>query len=97
MSIPYDSRRETLSASKRSSVAGITASMHAALRWMEERGGDCAVARCNGGGRQFLAQGEVGPFMQSTARALVDAGLAEYVDQNGRKAVRFRLIGRPAA
>lgn len=70
-----------------------------ALRWMKERGGDAAVARVNGGGRYFLAQGEQAPFMPSTARALIEAGLAEYVDLNGKKAVRFRLTeaGKVAA
>lgn len=71
----------------------ITGAMDAALKWMRDHGGDCAVARVNGGGRIFLAQGETAPFLPSTARRLVDAGLAEYVDQNGRKAVRFRLTG----
>lgn len=70
----------------------ITAAMQAALKWMNDRGGDCAVARVNGGGRIYLAQGETAPFLPATARRLIDAGLAEYVDQNGRKAVRFRLI-----
>ncbi len=62
-----------------------------ALRWMREHGGDAAVVRVNGGGRYILAQGEQAPFLPSTCRQLIDAGLAEYVDQNGRKAVRFRL------
>lgn len=65
--------------------------MQAALKWMREHGGDCAVARVRGGGRIFLAQGETGPFLPLTARALIDAGLAEYVDIGGRKSVRFRL------
>lgn len=65
----------------------------AALRWMHAHGGDVAVARVRGGGRYFLGQGEQAPFMPRTARQLIDAGLAEYVDENGRKAVRFRLTG----
>ena len=69
----------------------MTDAMKAALRWIQHRGGDCAVARCKGGGRIYLAQGETGKFMPSTARKLVDAGLAEYVDMNGKKSVRFRL------
>lgn len=69
----------------------MTPAMEAALKWMREHGGDCAVARVNGGGRIFLAQGEHGPFLPATARALIDAGLAEYVDQGGKKSVRFRL------
>lgn len=69
-----------------------------ALRWMQKHGGDAAVARLNGGGRYILAEGEVGPFTFGTARALINAGLAEYVDMNGKKAVRFRLtdVGRSA-
>jgi len=62
-----------------------------ALKWMREHGGDAAVARCNGGGRIYLAQGESAPFMPSTARALIDAGLATYIDQGGLKATRFQL------
>lgn len=71
----------------------MTPAMKAAIKWLRERGGDCAVARVNGGGRIYLAQGEAGPFMPTTARKLVDAGLAEYIDQGDKKAVRFRLIG----
>ncbi len=72
-----------------------TVAMERAERWLRDRGGDCAVARVNGGGRIYLAQGEHAPFLPSTARALIDAGRAEYVDLNGRKAVRFRLISQP--
>lgn len=67
------------------------AAASAALKWMRDHGGDAAVARCREGGRIYLAQGEHGPFMPSTARQLIDAGLAEYVDQGGRKSARFRL------
>lgn len=79
-------------------MKALTAAHKRALEWMKERGGDAAVARVNGGGRYFLAQGEQAPFLPSTARALIDAGLAEYVDLNGRKSVRFRLTeaGRAA-
>lgn len=63
----------------------------AALRWMQEHGGDAAVVRVKGGGMYVLAQGESGPFLPGTRRLLIDAGLAEYVDMNGRKSVRFRL------
>ena len=69
----------------------MTPAMRTALKWMRDHGGDAAVARVNGGGRIYLAQGENAPFMPSTARDLVKAGLAEYVDMNGKKAVRFRL------
>ena len=62
-----------------------------ALKWMRDHGGDAAVARVNGGGRYILSQGEQAPFLPSTCRALIDHGLAEYVDMNGKKAVRFRL------
>lgn len=62
-----------------------------ALKWMREHGGDAAVVRVKGGGRYVLAQGETGPFTFATCKRLIDAGLAEYVDENGRKAVRFRL------
>lgn len=72
-------------------MVDLTSSQRAALKWMRDHGGDCAVARVNGGGRIYLAQGENAPFMPKTARALIDAGLAEYVDQNGKKSVRFRL------
>lgn len=71
----------------------MTPAMRAAVLWLKARGGSCAVARCRGGGRIFLAQGENGPFMPSTARKLIDAGLAEYVDEAGRKAARLRLTG----
>lgn len=69
----------------------LTDALRRALRWMQARGGDAAVVRVKGGGRYILAQGEQAPFLPSTCRALIDAGLAEYVDGNGRKAVRFRL------
>lgn len=69
----------------------MTPAMQKALEWMRAHGGDAAVARAIGGGRYILAQGEVAPFLPSTCRALIDAGLAEYVDQEERKAVRFRL------
>lgn len=62
-----------------------------ALKWMRDHGGDAAVVRVRGGGRYILAQGDSGPFLFSTCRQLIDLGLAEYVDMNGRKAVRFRL------
>lgn len=66
-------------------------SVQSALKWMREHGGDCAVARVKGGGRIYLAQGEHGPFLPSVARKMIDLGLAEYVDMNGKKSVRFRL------
>lgn len=69
----------------------ITQAQMAALEWLREHDGDCAVARIKGGGRIYLAQGEAAPFLPGTARALIDAGLAEYVDMNGRKSIRFRL------
>lgn len=69
--------------------------MRDAIRWLEKRGGDSVVARVKGGGRIYLACGEHAPFLPITARNLIDAGLAEYVDLNGRKAVRFRLIAQP--
>lgn len=77
----------------------MTPAVKAALTWMQKHGGDAAVARVKGGGRIYLAAGETGPFMPSTARQLIDAGLAEYVDQNGRKSTRFRLTqeGKAAA
>lgn len=77
----------------------LTPAHKAALRWMKEHGGDAAVARVKGGGRYILAAGEQAPFLPSTCRALIDAGLAEYVDMNGKKSVRFRLTeaGRRAA
>lgn len=74
----------------------MTPAMQAALKWMREHGGDCAVARCRGGGRIYLAQGETGPFLPSTAKKLIAAGLAEYVDQDGKRSVRFRLTGEAA-
>lgn len=75
----------------------LTSAHRSALKWMLEHGGDAAVARVNGGGRIYLAQGETAPFMPSTAKALVDRGLAEYVDMNGKKSVRFRLTERGKA
>ena len=63
----------------------------AAIRWMKERGSDAAVVRVKGGGRYILAQGEQAPFLPSTCRQLIDLGFAEYIDMNGKKAVRFRL------
>lgn len=69
----------------------MTAAMKAALKWMRDHGSDAAVARVKGGGRYFLAQGEQAPFLPLTARNLIDSGLAEYVDMNGKKSVRFRL------
>ena len=69
----------------------LTAAHKAAIKWMLEHGGDAAVARVKGGGRYILAHGEQAPFLPSTCRALIDAGLAEYVDIGGKKAVRFRL------
>lgn len=74
------------------SEANLTNAGKAALKWMREHGGDAAVARVKGGGQYILAQGEQAPFLPSTCRQLIDAGLAEYVDMNGRKAVRFRLV-----
>lgn len=73
-------------------MAVMTSAMRGAERWLRERGGDCAVARVKGGGRIYLAQGEHAPFLPSTARALIEAGRAEYVDERGRKTVRFRLV-----
>lgn len=69
----------------------ITIAVQDAVKWMKQHGSDCAVARVKGGGRIFLAQGEHAPFMPWTAKAMVEAGLAEYVDMKGRKSVRFRL------
>ena len=63
-----------------------------AIFWLRSHGGDCAVARVKGGGRIFLSQGETAPFLPSTARKLIDAGIAEYVDENGRKSTRLRLL-----
>lgn len=68
-----------------------TLAMRNAVEWLRERGGDAAVARVVGGGRYLLSQGETGPFTFATCKRLVTAGLAEYVDLNGKKAVRFRL------
>lgn len=69
----------------------LTKAHKAAIKWMREHGSDAAVVRVNGGGRYILAQGEQAPFLPSTCRALIDRGLAEYVDLNGKKSVRFRL------
>lgn len=78
-------------------MSGPTDAMVSAIRWLKVRGGDCAVARVKGGGRIYLAQGEHAPFLPGTAKALCEAGLAEYVDLNGRKCVRFRLTPKGAA
>lgn len=72
-------------------MAELTDADKRALDWMRDHGGDAAVVRVKGGGRYILAQGEQGPFLPSTCRKLIDAGLAEYVDMNGKKSVRFRL------
>jgi hypothetical protein len=72
-------------------TAELTKAHRDALKWMRDHGGDAAVVRVNGGGRYILAQGEQAPFLPSTCRALIDRGLAEYLDINGKKAVRFRL------
>ena len=72
----------------------ITDAMRDAIRWMKARGSDAAVVRVKGGGRYILAQGEQAPFLPITCRNLIDAGLAEYVDMNGRKSVRFRLVAK---
>ena len=69
----------------------LTQAQKKALKWLQERGGDAAVARTTAGGRYILAQGDTGPFTVATCRALVSLGLAEYVDVGGRKAARFRL------
>lgn len=69
----------------------LTAACVRAIKWMQERGGDAAVARVKGGGRIILAGGEHAPFLPATCRALVVLGYAQYVDENGRKAARFRL------
>lgn len=68
-----------------------TTAMREAVKWLRDRGGDAAVARVVGGGRYLLAQGETGPFTFATCKRLIEAGLGEYVDMNGKKAVRFRL------
>lgn len=72
-------------------MTALTKAHKDALEWMRDHGGDAAVVRVNGGGRYILAQGEQAPFLPSTCRALIERGLAEYVDMNGKKAVRFRL------
>jgi hypothetical protein len=69
----------------------LTDAMRDALKWMRDHGGDAAVVRVKGGGRYILAQGEQAPFLPLTCKKLIEAGLAEYVDINGRKSVRFRL------
>lgn len=72
-------------------MADLTKAHRDALKWMRNHGGDAAVVRVNGGGRYILAQGEQAPFLPLTCKALIERGLAEYVDMNGKKAVRFRL------
>jgi hypothetical protein len=78
-------------------MSEITQAQRDALKWMRERGGDAAVVRVRGGGRYILAQGETAPFRPITCRALIDNGLAEYVDLNGRRSVRFRLTAKGLA
>ena len=77
-------------------MSELTSAGKSALMWMQEHGGDAAVVRVKGGGRYLHAQGEQAPFLPQTCRQLIDAGLAEYVDQNGKKSVRFRLVGDAA-
>ncbi len=57
---------------------------------MLSHGGDVAVVQVKGGGRILLSQGDHAPFLPGTARALINADLAEYVEVNGKKS-RFRL------
>lgn len=75
-------------------MMSLTKHQQAALKWMREHGGDAAVVRVKGGGRYILAMGEQAPILPKTCRALIEHGLAEYVDLNGKKSVRFRLTER---
>ena len=70
----------------------MTPEMKTALAWMREHGGDAAVAKTRAGGRVYLAQGESGPFMPTTANNLIEAGIAEYVRDPKGQITRFRLI-----
>lgn len=78
-------------------MTALTKACRNALEWMREHGGDAAVARVKGGGRYIMAQGEVAPFTPQTCRKMIDAGVAEYVDMDGRKSVRFRLTEKGMA
>lgn len=51
-----------------------------ALKWIKERGGSAAIVNTRAGGWQFLAQGEVGPFIPATIAQLLNLGLAEKRD-----------------
>ena len=70
----------------------MTPAMQRAYDWLAERDGDCAVAKCQNGGRIYLAKGEAGPFLPQTVQKLIDAELGEYVEINGRPKARFRLF-----
>lgn len=72
-------------------MSDLTKAMREAVKWLRDRGGDAAVARTVSRGRYLLAQGEIGPFTFGTYKRLIEAGLGEYVEMNGRKAARFRL------
>ena len=69
----------------------LTAAGKSALKWMREHGGDVAFVRVKGGGVIYLSQGEHAPFYPMTARQLINAGLAEYVQDAKGRNVRFRL------
>jgi hypothetical protein len=69
----------------------MTDAQQKALKWVRERGGECAFARTVSGCRYFLAQGDIGPFTVGTVRALVDAGAAEYILGANGKPARLRL------
>ena len=51
-----------------------------ALKWINERGGNAAIARTRAGGMYYLAHGETGPFAPITITQLVNLGLVEKRD-----------------
>jgi hypothetical protein len=56
------------------------------------RGGGCAIARTKAGGRVFMAQGDIAPFMVATFTKLAELKLGEYERDAAGKATRFRLF-----
>lgn len=62
-----------------------------AIKWLKERGGSCAIVRTKNGGRIYLAQGETGPFMPTTAKNMVEAGLADFEYNSKGLQIRLRL------
>lgn len=57
-----------------------TEAAKAALKWLQEHGGNAAIAKTKAGGRIYLAGGEQGKFTPRTVKQLVSLGLIEKRD-----------------